>query len=50
LKRIESGAFSNCHLSIVIPSTVVFIAYDAHDNLFQLSLSYPDSCPMFDRW
>jgi serine/threonine protein kinase len=33
----------------VIPSTVVFVAYDAHDNLFQLSLSDPGSCPMFDR-
>jgi hypothetical protein len=34
----------------VIPSTVVFVAYDAHDHFSQLSLSDPDSCPMFDSW
>jgi hypothetical protein len=50
LKRIESQTFWGYHLSIVIPSTVVFVAYDAHPNLSQLSLSDPDSCPMFDRW
>jgi hypothetical protein len=49
-KRVESGAFCGCHISIVIPSTVVFITDDAHDNFFQLSLSDPDFCPMFDRW
>jgi hypothetical protein len=50
LKRIESRAFYGCRLSLVIPSTVVFVAYDAHPNVSQLSLSDPDSCPMFDRW
>jgi hypothetical protein len=49
LKRTESGAFCSCHLSIVFPSTVGFVAYDAHPDLSQLSLSGPDSCPMFDR-
>jgi hypothetical protein len=34
----------------VIPSTVAFVAYDAYPDLSQLSLSDPDSCPMFDRW
>jgi hypothetical protein len=34
----------------VIPSTVVFVAYDADPGVLQLSLSDPDSCPMFDRW
>jgi hypothetical protein len=34
----------------VIPSTVVAVAYDSYDNFFQLSLSDPDSCPVFDRW
>jgi serine/threonine protein kinase len=34
----------------MIPSTVVFVACDAHPNLSQLSLSDPDSCPIFDRW
>jgi hypothetical protein len=50
LKRIESQAFYGCHLSIVIPSTVVFVAYNAHPDLSHLSLSEPDSCPMFNRW
>jgi hypothetical protein len=50
LKRIESRACYRYHLSIVIPSTVVFVAYDAHPDLCQLSLSDPDSCPMFYRW
>jgi hypothetical protein len=50
LKRIESRAYCGCQLTIVIPSTVVFVAYNAHDNFFHPSLSDPDSCPMFDRW
>jgi hypothetical protein len=50
LKRIESGACSSCHFSIVIPSTVAFVAYNAHADISQRSLSNPDSCPMFDRW
>jgi hypothetical protein len=50
LKRIESRAFSACHSSIVLPSTGVFVASDAASDLSQLSLSGPDSCPMFDRW
>jgi hypothetical protein len=50
LKCIESRAFRDCCFSIVIPSTVAFVAYDAHPGLSQLSLSNPDSCPMFDRW
>jgi hypothetical protein len=50
LKRIESRACCGCHLSIVIPSTVVLVAYDAHDHFSRVSLSDPDSCPMFDRW
>jgi hypothetical protein len=34
----------------VIPSTVVFVTHNANSDLSQLSLSDPDSCPMFDRW
>jgi hypothetical protein len=33
----------------VIPSTVVFVADDADPDLFQLPLSDPDSCRMFNR-
>jgi hypothetical protein len=50
LKRMESQAGCGCHLSIVIPSAVVFVADDADPSVFQLSLSGTDSCPMFDRW
>jgi hypothetical protein len=50
LKRVESRAFCGCHFSIVIPSTVVSVAYDTDRDVFQLSLSDPDSCPMFGRW
>jgi hypothetical protein len=35
---------------MVIPSTVVFVAYNADPDVFLLSLSDPDSCPMFARW
>jgi hypothetical protein len=50
LKRFESRACCGCHLSLVIPSTAVFIASNVNPNLSQLSLSDPDSCPTFDRW
>jgi hypothetical protein len=38
------------NISIVLPSTVVFVASDAQLDLFQLSLYDPDPCPMFNRW
>jgi hypothetical protein len=50
LKRIKSQACCGCQLSIVTPSTVVFVAYDADPDLSQLSLPDPDSCSMFNRW
>jgi hypothetical protein len=50
LKHCESRAYYGCHLSIVIPSTVEFLAYDADSDLSQFSLSNPGSCPMFYRW
>jgi hypothetical protein len=50
LKSVESRSFSYCQLSIVIPSTIVLAASDDCPGVFQLSLSDPDSGPMFDRW
>jgi hypothetical protein len=34
----------------VIPSTILFVAHNAHPNLSQLSLSNPDLSPGFERW
>jgi hypothetical protein len=50
LTRIESQAFGLSPLCRVIPSTILFVAHDAHPRLSQLSLSDPDSSPAFDRW
>jgi hypothetical protein len=50
LIRIEPGAFSGCDIRAVIPSTALFVAHNTRPNPFQLSLSDPESCPMFDRW
>jgi hypothetical protein len=35
---------------VVIPSTILFVAYDAHPNISKLSLSDPDFSPAFYRW
>jgi predicted metal-binding protein len=51
LTRIESEAFSFSSLqSILIPSTILFIASDAIDIDSQIWLIDGDSCPEFDRW
>jgi hypothetical protein len=50
LKRIKAEAYSTCHFSTVIPSIILFVAYDTHPDVFRLSLSDLDSCSMFDRW
>jgi hypothetical protein len=50
LKRIESQAFWWSRVLAQLPSTVSFVAHDAHPNPFHLSLSDPDSCPAFGRW
>jgi hypothetical protein len=50
LKRIESQAFHETDLVVVIPSTVLFVAFDAFSNLFQISIADCNSCPEFDRW
>jgi serine/threonine protein kinase len=35
---------------VVFPSTILFVAHDAHPNISKLSLSDPDFAPAFDRW
>jgi hypothetical protein len=51
LTRIESGAFSSSSLqSIVIPSTILFIASGAVDHVLQIGFIDGGSCPEFDRW
>jgi serine/threonine protein kinase len=51
LIRIESFAFTNSLLrSIVIPSTILFLAFDAVNDDQRISLLDGDSCAEFDRW
>jgi hypothetical protein len=50
LARVESRAFADPDVPVLLPSTLVFLANDAHSDLFQLSLSDPDFCSVFDRW
>jgi hypothetical protein len=51
LTRIESEAFSSLSLqTILIPSTILFIASDAVDVASEIRLVDGDSCPEFDRW
>jgi hypothetical protein len=50
LKRIDSLAFVGCAVRLLLPSTLVFLAHDAHPDPTHLSLSDADSCPAFDRW
>jgi hypothetical protein len=51
LTRIESEVFSKSSLqSILIPSSILFIASDAVDIDSQIRLIDGDSCPEFCRW
>jgi hypothetical protein len=50
LKQIESHTLNNPNVMIVIPSTVLFIAFDAALNPFQILIVDCDSCPEFNRW
>jgi hypothetical protein len=51
LIRIESSAFSSSSLrSIVIPSTILFVASDVVYIPLEISLLDGNSCPEFDRW
>jgi hypothetical protein len=50
LARVESRAFTRSDVRVLLPSTLMFLAHDAHSDLFRLSLSDPDLYPVFDRW
>jgi hypothetical protein len=50
LARIESLAFADSDVRVLLPSTFVFLAHDAHDDLSRLSIADPDFCSLFDRW
>jgi hypothetical protein len=51
LTRIESEAFYQSSLqSILILSTILFIASDAVDIASQICRVVGDSCPEFDQW
>jgi hypothetical protein len=50
LKRIEAAALHRLNYRLVLPSTVMFIASNAVDDPFQISLAEADSCPEFGQW
>jgi hypothetical protein len=50
LARVESRAFADSNVRILLPSTLVFLPHDPHSDLSQFSLSDPDFCSVFDRW
>jgi hypothetical protein len=50
LKQVESQAIDGLNLVVVVPSTILFVAFDAIPYAIQLSIADCDSCPDFDRW
>jgi hypothetical protein len=50
LTRVESHAFANSYVRVLLPSTLVFLAHNAQSNLSKLSLADPDLCSVLDRW
>jgi serine/threonine protein kinase len=50
LKRIESQAIHALPFPVMIPSTVLFLAFDAVDMETELTFADASSCPEFDRW
>jgi hypothetical protein len=50
LQRIEATGLGQINHRFVLPSTVLFIASNAVDNSFQISLADADSCPEFGQW
>jgi serine/threonine protein kinase len=47
---MESKTFDSVKLNVVIPSTVLFVAFDIVENPFRISTADCDSCPEFSRW
>jgi serine/threonine protein kinase len=50
LARIESRVFDGPKIRVVIPSTILFVAFNVTENPFQISIADYDSCPEFGRW
>jgi hypothetical protein len=50
LRRIEASALNRLNHRFVLPSAVLFIASNALDDPFQISLADADSCPEFGQW
>jgi hypothetical protein len=50
LAGVESRAFDDSDVRILLPSTLALLAHDARSGLSQLSLLDPDFCSVFDRW
>jgi hypothetical protein len=50
LKRIESEAFARSSFPVVIPSTILFLAFDAVGNETEIKVEDPSCCPELDRW
>jgi hypothetical protein len=50
LNRIEAAALDRLNHRLGLPSTVLFIASNAVDDPFQISLIDADSCPEFGQW
>jgi serine/threonine protein kinase len=50
LKRIESRAFDQLNVDIVISSKILFVASNAISNPFQITFDDCNCCPEFDRW
>jgi hypothetical protein len=50
LIRFECRAFHELDIVVVIPSTVMFLACDAFDNVSRISIADDAFCHEFDRW
>jgi hypothetical protein len=50
LKHIARDAFGQLHVSVIAPSSVLFIACEAAQDSVQISIDCLDSCPEYGRW
>jgi serine/threonine protein kinase len=50
LKRIEPNVFDSLSLSIIVPSTILFIASDIAEEPNRITICGLDSCREYNRW
>jgi hypothetical protein len=50
LAWVESRAFVDSDIRVLLPSILMFLAQYTHSDLSRLSLSDPYFCPVFTRW